>query len=67
MTKQIFNYYKTDFSLEISKVEKVGKIYIYTQMTTNCTFRLHLYSCNSAVTGGATDHKTYGLLDSIMV
>ncbi len=32
ITKQIFNYYNTDFSLEItSKLQKVSQKYIYTQ------------------------------------
>ncbi len=49
----------------ISKVVK-KKLHLHTNWPPTVTFRLHLYSFNSAVTSGATDHKTYGL-DHIMV
>ncbi len=40
ITKQIFNYYNSNFSLEItSKVQKVNQKYTFTQTNTKCNFQ----------------------------
>ncbi len=50
ITKLIFNYYNTDFSLEItSKVQKVNQN-LHTNSPPNATFRRHLYFFSSTVT-----------------
>ncbi len=52
ITKQIFNYYNTDFSLEItSKVQKVNQKYIFThKLTTKRNFQTPSLFFSSTVT-----------------
>ncbi len=51
ITKQIFSYYYTDFSLEItSKVQKVGQKYTFAlKLTTKRNFSCHLYFFSSTI------------------
>ncbi len=52
ITKQIFYYYSTDFSLEItSKVQKVNQKYTFThKLTTKCSFQIASLFFSSTVT-----------------
>ncbi len=52
ITKQIFNYYNTNFSLEVtSKVQKVNQKYTFThKLTTKCNFQTPSLFFSSTVT-----------------
>ncbi len=51
ITKQIFSYYYTDFSMEItSKVQKVGQKYTFAlKLNTKCNFSCQLYFFSSTI------------------